>query len=132
MSNSSSRPLSPHLSVYKMHPGMVMSGLHRITGICLTIGLVLLTWWLVAAAAGPESFARVQWLLGTAIGKLALLGWTFSIFYHFGTGVRHIGYDLGLFLSNEGSLRAGWAAAIFAVAMTGVTWSIGCIALAVK
>ncbi len=131
MAQSSSRPLSPHLSIYKMHPGMIMSGLHRITGFALTVGLVLMTWWLVAAATGPDSFARVQWLLGTLIGKLALLGWTFSLFYHFGTGLRHLCFDMGLFLSNEGALRAGWTAAVFALGATGITWVIGLIALGV-
>ena len=132
MAQSSSRPLSPHLSVYKMHPGMIMSGLHRITGMALVFGLVLLTWWLIAAAVGPDAFAKVQWLLGTWIGKLALLGWTFSLFYHFGTGLRHLCFDMGLFLSNEGAIRAGWTAAVFALAATGLVWTIGCAVLYVK
>ena len=132
MSNSSSRPLSPHLSVYKMHPGMVMSGLHRITGLALTVGLLLLVWWLVAAAAGPDSFAVVQGVLGTWIGKLALLGWTFSIFYHLGTGIRHIGYDLGLFLGKEGSVYAGWVVVVAALGLTALAWAIGCAVLYVK
>jgi len=130
MSNSSSRPLSPHLSVYKMHPGMIMSGLHRITGMALVAGLVLLVWWLVAAAAGPDSFALVQGLIGTWIGKLALLGWTFSVFYHFGTGIRHLVFDMGMCLSNEAALRAGWTAVVFAAGATGLVWVIGFISMA--
>ena len=132
MSNSSNRPLSPHLSVYKIHPGMVMSMMHRITGAGMVVGLVILTWWLVAAAAGPDSFAVVQGLLHTWIGQLALLGWTFCLFYHFGTGLRHLAFDMGYFLSNEGALRAGWTAVVFAVAGTGLAWAIGFIALGVK
>ena len=132
MSNSSARPLSPHLSVYKLHPAMIMSGLHRITGMCLTIGLVLLTWWLVAAAAGPDYFAVVQGLLGSIIGKLALVGWTFSVFYHLGTGIRHLAFDMGLWLDNGPALRAGWTVVVFAVSATAVAWAIGCLTLAVK
>ncbi len=129
---NSSRPLSPFLSVYKLQPSMVMSGLHRITGFALTIGLLLLTWWLVAAAAGPDYFAVVQGLLGTWIGKLALLGWTFSIFYHLGTGVRHLGFDLGYCLSKAGIDGSGWSVVFFAAALTVVTWIVGCVALAAK
>ncbi len=132
MAYSSSRPLSPHLSIYKMHPGMIMSGLHRITGVALTVGLVLMSWWLIAAAMGPDAFARVQWLLGTVIGKLALLGWTFSLFYHFGTGLRHLAFDVGLFLGKDSSVRAGWMVVVFAIAATGLTWAAGCAVLYVK
>ncbi len=129
---NSSRPLSPFLSVYKLEPSMVMSGLHRITGFALTVGLLLLTWWLVAAAAGPDYFAVVQWLLGTWIGKLALIGWTFSIFYHLGTGIRHLGFDLGYGLSKAGIDASGWTVAFFSAGMTVVTWIISFIALGVK
>ena len=129
MSNSSSRPLSPHLSVYKMHPGMLMSGLHRITGLALTAGLLLLVWWLVAAAAGPDYFAAVQGVIGSFIGKLALLGWTFSVFYHFGTGIRHIAFDLGLALGKECSVYAGWVVVAGALGLTALTWAIGCAVL---
>ncbi|MEI6986455.1 MAG: succinate dehydrogenase, cytochrome b556 subunit [Rhodospirillaceae bacterium] len=132
MSDSSARPLSPHLSVYKMHPGMVMSGLHRITGVALTAGLALLVWWLVAAAAGPDYFLVVQGVIGSRIGKLALLGWTFSLFWHFGTGLRHLAFDMGLCLKNGPALRAGWAVAVFAVAATGLSWAVGCATLYVK
>jgi succinate dehydrogenase / fumarate reductase cytochrome b subunit len=126
MSQASSRPLSPHLSVFKLIPSMVMSGLHRITGFALTIGLLLLTWWLVAAAAGPDHFALVQKVVGSVIGRLALAGWTFSVFYHLGTGVRHLVFDVGGGLSKEGINRGGWMVVGFAVAATIVTWAIGC------
>jgi succinate dehydrogenase / fumarate reductase cytochrome b subunit len=128
MSNSSSRPLSPFLSVYKLEPSMIMSGLHRITGFALTIGLVLLVWWLVAAAAGPDYFSVIQGLLGTWIGKLALLGWTFSIFYHLGTGLRHLAFDTGRCLTKEGIDRSGWTVVFAAVGLTIVAWIIGFIA----
>jgi succinate dehydrogenase / fumarate reductase cytochrome b subunit len=111
---------------------MVMSGLHRITGMGLAIGLALLTWWLVAAAAGPDAFAFVQRVLATWIGQLALLGWTFSLFYHFGTGIRHLTFDIGKCLSKEGINRSGWTVVVFAIAATGLTWVIGYAALGVK
>ncbi len=128
MSNSSSRPLSPFLSVYKLEPSMIMSGLHRITGFALTIGLVLLTWWLVAAAAGPDYFAVIQGLLGTWIGKLALFGWTFSIFYHLGTGLRHLAFDTGRCLTKDGIVSSGWTVVVAAVGLTIVAWIIAFIA----
>jgi len=107
---------------------MVMSGLHRITGFALTIGLVLLTWWLVAAAAGPDYFAVIQGLLGLWIGKLALFGWTFSVFYHLGTGLRHLAFDTGRCLTKEGIDRSGWTVVVAASGLTVVAWIIGFIA----
>lgn len=128
MSNSNSRPLSPHLSIYKFEPSMVMSLLHRVTGVALTVGLVLLTWWLVAAAAGPDYFSVIQGLLGTWIGKLALFGWTFSIFYHLGTGLRHLVFDTGRCMTKEWIERSGWIAVAGAVGLTLLAWIVGFIA----
>ncbi len=89
------RPLSPHLQVYRPQITSVLSILHRITGVVLTIGTVLLTWWLVAAAYGPEQFANAQAFFGSVIGQLFLWGFTFSLFYHLCNGIRHLLWDFG-------------------------------------
>ena len=89
------RPLSPHMQVYRPQITSVLSILHRITGVALTVGLLLLTWWLVAGLYGPEAFANVQAFLGSWFGHLMLWGFTFAIYYHLGNGIRHLLWDFG-------------------------------------
>ena len=89
------RPLSPHLQVYRLTLTMVMSGAHRITGIFLYFGAVVLAWWLIAAASGPNAYAGVQWFMGTWIGRLFLLGYTWTLIHHTLGGVRHLIWDTG-------------------------------------
>ncbi|MBE9555961.1 MAG: succinate dehydrogenase, cytochrome b556 subunit [Proteobacteria bacterium] len=90
-----SRPLSPHLQVYRLQWTMLLSITHRITGVGLAMGGVLLVWWLMALASGPEYFAFVQALLASTIGRLMLLGWTWAMFYHLCNGIRHLCWDAG-------------------------------------
>jgi succinate dehydrogenase / fumarate reductase cytochrome b subunit len=92
---SSDRPLSPHIQVYRPQITSVLSILHRITGVALTLGTLLLTWWLVSAAYGPEAFDTCQAFLGSWFGQLVLWGFTFAIFYHLGNGIRHLAWDFG-------------------------------------
>lgn len=92
---SPQRPLSPHLQIYRPLINMTMSILHRITGAALYVGTVLLAWWLVAAAAGPDSFAFVNDLLGSWIGRIVLLGYTWALMHHMLGGIRHLIWDTG-------------------------------------
>jgi len=115
------RPLSPHLQVYRPQMTSVLSILHRVTGVALTLGTLLLTWWLVAAAYGPDQFDTVQAAVGSWLGQLILWGFTFALFYHLGNGVRHLAWDFGWGF-DLGQLRAsGLAMVAFAVAATVVT-----------
>ena len=99
----------------------VLSILHRLTGVALTLGTLLLTWWLVAAAYGPDQFDTVQSAVGSWLGQLILWGFTFALFYHLGNGVRHLAWDFGWGFE-LGQLRAsGLAMVVFAVAATVVT-----------
>ena len=95
MAASKSRPLSPHLSVYKMTITMAMSIIHRITGAALYVGTVLLALWLLAAASSPDAFATVQALWGSIIGRLVLLGYTWALVHHALGGLRHFVWDMG-------------------------------------
>jgi succinate dehydrogenase / fumarate reductase, cytochrome b subunit len=115
------RPLSPHLQVYRPQITSVLSILHRITGVALTIGTVLLTWWLVAAAYGPEQFANVQAFLGSFIGQLLLWGFTFSLFYHLCNGIRHLLWDFGWGFEIEQVRISGLIMVAAAAALTVVT-----------
>ena len=89
------RPLSPHLQIYRPQITSVLSILHRVTGVALTVGTVLLTWWLVAGASGPEQFVNAQAFLGSVFGQLFLWAFTFSLFYHLCNGIRHLLWDFG-------------------------------------
>ena len=90
---TSNRPLSPHLQIYKPIPTMVMSIVHRITGGALYFGTILVAWWLIAAATGQAYFDLVNWVLGSIIGKIVLLGYTWALLHHMLGGLRH--FDVG-------------------------------------
>lgn len=87
------RPLSPHLSIYKPMMTMMMSIVHRITGAALYFGMLLLAWWLIAAASGPNAYANVEWFMGTLIGRIILLGYTWALLHHALGGIRHLIWD---------------------------------------
>ena len=119
------RPLSPHLQIYRLTLTMVMSGLHRITGFVLYFGTVLLAWWLLAVAAGPNAYAYVQWLLGTIIGKLVLLGYSWSLIHHALGGIRHLIWDTVHGLEpGEREWLAG-ATIVGSIGLTAFLWVIG-------
>jgi succinate dehydrogenase cytochrome b subunit len=89
------RPLSPHIQVYRPQITSILSILHRITGVALTLGTLLLSWWLVSAAYGADAFDASQAAMGSWIGQLVLWGFTFAVFYHLANGVRHLAWDFG-------------------------------------
>ncbi len=119
------RPLSPHLQVYRPQLTSVLSIFHRITGMALVGGLVLLAWWLIAAAAGPGAFGVVQAFLGSWFGLLVLFGVSLALFYHLCNGVRHLIWDSGHLLEIEAVYRSGWVMLGSAVALTVAAWAIG-------
>ena len=90
------RPLSPHLQVYRWPISMALSIGHRISGVGLAIGTLLMTWWLLAAASGTDAFRAVQGFLGSPIGVILLLGWSAALIFHLASGIRHLIWDLGL------------------------------------
>lgn len=119
------RPLSPHLQVYQPQLTSVMSIMHRLTGIALGVGTLLLVYWLVSAAAGPEAFANAQAFIGSLLGYLLLLGWSVSLFYHLANGIRHLFWDAGYGFELESAYRSGWAVVIATAALTILAWIIG-------
>lgn len=112
------RPLSPHLQVYRPQITSVLSILHRLTGVALSFGTLLLTWWLVAAAYGPDAFATAQGALGSIIGQLVLWGMVFAVWYHFANGIRHLLWDFGYGFEIEEVRRTGIVMVGFAVLAT--------------
>jgi succinate dehydrogenase / fumarate reductase cytochrome b subunit len=110
-----SRPLSPHLTIYHWYITMVMSIVHRATGIVVTVGLLGLTWWLTALASGPDAF-------GTVLGGLILFGFTLALFLHAATGVRHLIWDWGYGLNKHAATQTSYWLIGIAVALTLLTW----------
>jgi succinate dehydrogenase / fumarate reductase cytochrome b subunit len=94
-SRNAGRPLSPHLQIYKRTLTMMMSIVHRATGIVLYAGTLLLVWWLSAAAASDEYFALVQAVFGSWIGQLVMFGFTWALVHHTAGGIRHLIWDTG-------------------------------------
>lgn len=123
-----SRPLSPHLQVYKPIPTMVMSIVHRITGAALYFGTVLVAWWLIAAASGQAYFDWVNWFFGTLIGRLVLFGYTWALMQHMLGGLRHFMWDMGRGYEKHFSTKLALATPVVAVVLTVLVWVAGYLA----
>lgn len=118
------RPLSPHLQEYRQPIIAVTSVTHRITGIALSAGTLMLTWWLVAAATSDAAYATASWFIGSWLGLLMLFGWTAALWYHFCAGIRHLFWDFGY--GFELATARGMSRVIFAAAavLTVLTWIV--------
>ena len=123
--NRPNRPLSPHLQIYRPQLTSVLSILHRLTGIALAAGAVMLVVWLLAAAAGPEAFAAVQAFNGSWIGLALLAGWSFALFYHLCNGVRHLFWDAGMGFELRTVYASGRAVVAVSAALTLGAWLLG-------
>jgi len=116
------RPLSPHLQVYRPQLTSVLSISHRITGIILSLGSVVIVAWLLALASGPEAFEAVTSVLSSPIALAAVAVWTLALMYHLLNGIRHLFWDAGWLLDLRGAYASGWAVVVLAVALTGLIW----------
>ena len=123
------RPLSPHLQVYKPQITSALSIFHRITGGALSVGTLLLVWWLVAAATSDASFEAVSAVLHSWIGKLALIGWTAALWYHFCAGIRHLFWDTGRGFDLPQVHASGRLVLVATGALTAATVLLGLLAL---
>lgn len=103
------RPLSPHLQVYRPQWTSMTSILTRITGNGLIVAVVLVVWWLLAAAVSAEAFAVADGVLRSWFGDLVLLGSVWALWYHSLAGLRHIIWDSGFMLEIHAAERAGKA-----------------------
>lgn len=119
------QPLSPHLQVYRPLVNMVMSIVHRITGASLYAGTVLMTWWLIALATGPEAYANFQWFIGSIVGRIVLLGFTWALIHHMLGGLRHFVWDTGRGFDLATVDRMSWATIIGSVVLTVIVWLLG-------
>jgi succinate dehydrogenase / fumarate reductase cytochrome b subunit len=118
------RPLSPFMFPiwYRFQITSVLSILHRLTGIALAVGSVLLVWWLITVAAGGDLFAATHAFLASPIGIVLLFGWSIAFFYHMCNGVRHLAWDAGHGFEIRSASRSGYAVLAATVLLTAMTW----------
>lgn len=116
------RPLSPNLQIYRWQVQMVSSILHRATGIALAVGTLVVIYGLIALAAGEDRFSEFRTLVGSPIGLLLMLGWSWSLFYHLCNGIRHLIQDGGAGFEIPQFVRSSWMSAIGSVALTAAVW----------
>jgi len=119
------RPLSPHLQVYRVTLTMAMSIVHRITGVGLYIGVLLLAWFLLALSSDATTYANFSAFIRSFIGQLLLLGFTWALFHHLLGGVRHAIWDAGFGLDDPARERLAQATLIGGIALTAIAWIIG-------
>jgi succinate dehydrogenase / fumarate reductase cytochrome b subunit len=122
----SKRPLSPFMlgPYYRPQLTSVLSLSHRVTGVFLVLGAVLLVYWLVAVAAGPEAYLRAQAVIGSKLGLLSLFLWTWALFFHLGNGIRQLFWNAGYGFSMAAVYRSGWAVVIASLVLTLLCWII--------
>ena len=117
-----SRPLSPHLQVYRWQVSNTLSIVHRLTGVVLSLGGVALVVWLLALASGQSAFVELSWAFSSFLGQLSLVGWTFSFCFHLCNGLRHLVWDAGRGFDKAVARRSGLVVVAAAVFMTLVFW----------
>jgi succinate dehydrogenase / fumarate reductase cytochrome b subunit len=119
------RPLSPHLFIYKLTLTMAMSLFHRATGIVLYFGTLLLAWWLIAAASGPNGYARIGSFMSSFFGRLILFGYTWALMHHMLGGIRHLIWDTGHGFGPQEREWLAMANIVGSVSLTIVIWVVG-------
>lgn len=119
--NRGNRPLSPHLQIYRPQMTSISSILTRITGNALIVGVLLVVWWLLAAATGPEYFATADAVLTSWFGDLVLTLSLWAVWYHYLAGLRHLLFDAGKALEVETAEKLGWVCVIGSVILTVIT-----------
>lgn len=122
ISTNRERPLSPHLQVYKLPMIAITSILHRITGVGLVAGLLMLSWMIIAAATGEEAFKVFTDFAQTHVGLLLLFGWSLALYYHLCNGIRHLFWDMGYLFKIKNANRAGYVVLIATFILTVGTW----------
>ncbi len=122
--SSQNRPLSPHLDVYKLPLTGIISITHRITGVGLSVGTILLAWWLIAAATGAESYASINGFLGSWFGMILMFLWSFAFFFHLCNGIRHLIWDTGRGLDLVDVEKSAKSVLIATAVLTILTWVI--------
>jgi len=125
LAKSRPRPLSPHIGIYKFTMTMAMSIAHRITGIGLYVGVLVLAWFLIAASTDAAAFGVFSAFIESIIGRLVLFGFTWALFHHLIGGIRHFLWDASYGMDAPLRDQFAWATLIGGFALTVVAWAIG-------
>jgi succinate dehydrogenase / fumarate reductase cytochrome b subunit len=118
------RPLSPHLQVYRLPLAAILSILHRATGVFLSLGSLLLVWWLMSVAQGEAGFNNANAVVGSILGQLILFGFTFALFFHLSNGIRHLFWDVGVGFELPTVARSSVAVILAAAILTLSVWAL--------
>lgn len=116
--NPAARPLSPFLTIFRWPVTMATSIIHRATGVGLAGGVIVVVWWLVAVANGPETYRVFTGLAATPLGQFVLFGFAWSLAYHAVNGIRHLFWDLGFGFTLKTADRTGILVAVLSVVLT--------------
>jgi len=118
------RPLSPHLSIWKWGPAMLVSILHRVSGDGLAlVGLPVLLWWLGALASGPAAYETFTWAATSIPGYVVLVGLSWAFFNHFASGVRHFVLDIGAGYEVDANNRWSVVTTAGGIVLTAAFWA---------
>lgn len=120
------RPLSPFISIYRWPVSMAASITHRITGVGLTLGMILVTWLLIAVATGPGAYDTFMSLGGSIIGRLILFGFAWAVVFHFVNGIRHLAWDIGYGFKVPTALATAFAAYVISILGAIALFAWGC------
>lgn len=119
------RPTSPHLQVYSWSLEMALSIFHRATGVALGGGALLVTWWIIAIATGPDAYDQFRMVMGSLVGKAFLFAFTFSLMLHLCNGIRHLFWDMGKGFELEDTKRSSMLVLFSSIVLTILSWVIG-------
>ena len=116
------RPLSPHIQIYRWEITMTLSILHRMSGMALAVGTVMVVWMLIAAATGPDAYAVFHNAATSPVGMVALVGWSLALIFHMLNGIRHLFWDCGHGFEIKTAKRSGWLVFLGSIALTVALW----------
>ena len=119
---SLNRPLSPHLSIHKKVLTAAFSIFHRFTGICLSLGAVLLSIWVILIALGPSYYSKFQVISSLSVFKVFLFLWTLTIFYHLYNGIRYLFWSYGKMMELSIVYTSGYVVIILSILSTVLIW----------
>jgi succinate dehydrogenase / fumarate reductase cytochrome b subunit len=116
------RPKSPNIQIYRPQLTSVLSIAHRISGVVTSLAAVGLVLWLLAAAAGPQTYSAAQGVLASPLGQVGLFVATFAFFLHLCGGIRHLAWDAGYGFELSAIYASGWTVVGASVGLTAAVW----------
>ncbi len=118
------RPLSPFLTVYRWYATMATSIVHRVTGVGLALGTLLLAWWLIAAASGPEAYQKFADVAQSWLGQFLMFGFTWALMFHLLNGIRHLAWDMGYGFTPAKANRNSWLVIVLSIVLTVAAFAV--------